>query len=150
MKKSLVLVALLIGTPAMAWDPVGDVTSGKVFSNVAREGGKIIRQGQTDISNGLDRIDPRITQIGRDIDRWRLEFQSSVFTRPALEQWLWASRNSAIGTSMPMPWNIRQALQGWYPDNLLNKARFKVGDGGALNLANNSIRYGGSRSCYID
>jgi Domain of unknown function (DUF4157) len=50
---------------------------------------------------------------------------------------------------MPMPWNIRQALQGWYPDNLLNKARFKVGDGGALNLANNSIRYGGAEAATL-
>jgi hypothetical protein len=66
MKKSLVLVALLIGTPAMAWDPVGDVTSGKVFSNVAREGGKIIdRVRQTSVmdSIGLIRGLPRLVGI---------------------------------------------------------------------------------------
>jgi hypothetical protein len=110
--------------------------------DAGRTGGQIINQGRTDLSNGLNRIDPRLTQIGRDIDRWRLEFQSSVFTGPALEQWLWASRNSAMNGAMPMPPEIMQALQGWYDPGLMNMVRFKVGDGGALNLANNSIRIG--------
>src|SRR5260370_29941116 len=114
----------------------------KAGQDVGREGGKIIDQARTDVGNGLDRIDPRINQIGRDIDSMRLELQSSVFTGPALEQWFWASRNSAMNGAMPVPPYIRQALQGWYDDGLLNMARFKVGDGGELNLANNSIRIG--------
>jgi hypothetical protein len=82
----------------------------------------------------------QLRQVGRDIDRMRLEFQSSVFTGPALEQWLIASRNSAMNGAMVMPPEMRNALQGWYDPALMNKVRFKIGDGGELNLANNAIR----------
>jgi hypothetical protein len=84
----------------------------------------------------------RLRQVGRDIDRMRLEFQSSVFTGPALEQWLNASRNSTISGAMPMPPEMRSALQGWYDDRVMDKVRFKIGDGGELNIANNAIRFG--------
>ena len=47
--------------------------------------------------------------------------------------------------AMPMPPDIRQAIQGLYDDGL-NMVRYKVGDGGALNLANNSIRVGGAEA----
>jgi hypothetical protein len=86
----------------------------------------------------------QLRQVGRDIDRVRLEFQSSVFTGPALEQWLNASRNSAMNGAMVMPAEMRSALQGWYDPRLMDKVRFKIGDGGELNLGNNAIRYGGS------
>lgn len=149
---SLLIVAsslsLSASTPAAAcggpWDVACNVgkTIEKAGQDVGREGGRIINQGRTDLSNGLDRIDPRITQMGRDVDRMRLEFQSSVFSGPALEQWLIASRNSSMNGAMPIPPGIRQALQGWYDDGLMNMVRFKVGDGGELNLANNSMRFG--------
>ncbi|KYK44889.1 hypothetical protein A1D31_11775 [Bradyrhizobium liaoningense] len=48
--------------------------------------------------------------------------------------------------AMPMPPHVRQNLQGWYDEGLMNLVRFKVGDGGALNLANNSIRLGDARA----
>ena len=59
-----------------------------------------------------------------------------------LEQWLIASRNSAIGTSQPIPPQIRQALTGYIEDEIMNRARFKVGDNGILNLAGLTIAYG--------
>lgn len=145
----IIAFATLIWVPPAAscggpWDVACNVgkTIEKAGQDVGREGGRIIDQGRTDLSNGLNRIDPRITQIGRDIDRMRLEFQSSVFTGPALEQWIIQSRNNAMNGAIPMPPIIRQALQGWYSDDLMNLVRFKVGDGGELNLANNSMRFG--------
>jgi hypothetical protein len=63
---------------------------------------------------------------------------------PILEQWLIASRNSAIGTSQPIPPQIRQALTGYIEEDILNRARFKVGDNGILNLAGLTIAYGDS------
>lgn len=141
----LVFYCALLSTAA-AWDPVGDVKKGKVFSNIGRETGRITDQARTDVSNGLNRIDPRITQMGRDFDRARLEFQTSVFSGPALEQWFVASRNSAVANAMPMPPFIRQALTGWFDASLFDLVRFKVGDGGALNLANNSIRVGSAEA----
>lgn len=61
---------------------------------------------------------------------------------PILEQWLIGSRNSAIGTSQPIPPQIRQALTGYIENDILNRARFKVGDNGILNLAGLTIAYG--------
>jgi hypothetical protein len=42
--------------------------------------------------------------------------------------------------AMPMRAEMRQALQGWYNPALIDKVRFKIGDGGEFNLANNAIR----------
>jgi hypothetical protein len=106
------------------------------------QGQKIVHQAAKDIKNGANTAVETVKQTGRDIDRFRLELQSSVITGPALEQWFIASRNSAMNGSMPITAEMRNALSGWYPPGLLNKVRFKVGDGGALNLGNNSIRVG--------
>jgi hypothetical protein len=70
---------------------------GEGARNLQREWDK----SRTDLSNGLNRIDPRITQFGRDIDAARLKFQSEVFTGNLLEQWIIASRNNAINGAMP-------------------------------------------------
>lgn len=99
-------------------------------------------QARTDLSNGLNRIDPRITQMSRDFDALRLKFQSEVFTGPALEQWLNASRDTARRNAQPVPQDVREVLRGWYPDDLFNNVRWKIGDGGAVNLANNALNYG--------
>jgi hypothetical protein len=61
---------------------------------------------------------------------------------PILEAWLIGSRNTSIGTSGPIPPSIRQALSGYIEDDVMNRARFKVGDNGILNLAGLSIAYG--------
>lgn len=131
---------LMLLDQAFAWDPARDISRG--LSNLGRETGRILGQARTDIGNGMDRIDPRLRQGLRDIDRARLELQSSVFTGPALEQWLIRSRNDALHGAMPVPPHIRQGLMGWFSEDILGRARYKIGDGGALNLANNSIRIG--------
>jgi hypothetical protein len=84
----------------------------------------------------------QLKQVGRDIDQMRLKFLASVISGPALEQWLKASRDTAVNGAMAMPPQMRQALQGWYAPALMDKVRFKMGDGGDLNLANNAIRFG--------
>ncbi|SFV19986.1 hypothetical protein SAMN05192541_1981 [Bradyrhizobium arachidis] len=126
---SIVVLSLVTCTPALScggpWDVACNVgkTLEKAGQDVGRETGRTFNQARTDLSNGLDRIDPRITQFGRDIDRMRLEFQSSVFTGPALEQWIIQSRNDATNGAMPMPPEIRQSLQGWYDDGLMVRIR---------------------------
>lgn len=53
----------------------------------------------------------------------------------ALQQWIQASRDSAVGSSMPVPPHIRQQLAGYISDDALNRARYKIGDAGFANLA---------------
>jgi hypothetical protein len=107
--------------------------------------GKIGGQWDTtrqDIHNGLDRINPQINQSLRDFDRARIAFQSQVFTGPALEQWLIQSRNDAMNGAIPMPDNIKLAMNGWYLPQQMANVYYKIGDGGALNLGNAATRYG--------
>ncbi len=107
--------------------------------------GKIGGQWDTtrqDIHNGLDHVNPQINRSLSDLDRARLNFQSQVFTGPALEQWLIQSRNDAMNGSMPMPDQIKQAMNGWYTPQQMANVHYKIGDGGALNLGNWATRYG--------
>ncbi len=53
-----------------------------------------------------------------------------------LEQWINASRDTAINGAMPVPYNIRQQLTGYASENSMNRARYKIGDNGFFNLAN--------------
>jgi hypothetical protein len=58
----------------------------------------------------------------------------------ALAAWINGSRNTAINTSQPIPPQIRQALTGYIANNVMDRARFKVGDNGILNLAGLTVR----------
>lgn len=118
----------------------------KAGQDVGREAPEIVDQARTDTRNFFDRIDPRITQFGRDFDRVRLEFRASVYDGPALEQWLRRSRESSINGAMHVPIYVRDGLRGWCSDALMNSARYRIGDGGELNLANNSIRFGSANA----
>lgn len=55
----------------------------------------------------------------------------------ALEQWFYASRNTAFKGARPIPPEIRQALinAGFTDQDAMNRARYKIQDNGALNLA---------------
>lgn len=110
---------------ANAWDPAGDLLNpGRIIDNVGRE----------------------MDNAGRQLDRSRLEAQVQAGA-PIFERWLHQSRNNASsGGTSSIPPQIRQQLQGFYDDNLLNRVRFKVGDGGVFNLAALSIQYGGAKA----
>ncbi|MCP1768648.1 eCIS core domain-containing protein [Bradyrhizobium japonicum] len=65
---------------------------------------------------------------------------AGVTNGPQLAEWFQRSRDSAYPSSQPIPPDIRQFLQQWYSPAILNLARFKVGDGGAINLAGTLLR----------
>ncbi|MCF4124325.1 eCIS core domain-containing protein [Methylobacterium sp. SyP6R] len=62
---------------------------------------------------------------------------------PTLAGLIQASRNDAISAGVsPIPPNIRNALSGFFPDDIINTVRFRVGLGNDLLLASNAFRYG--------
>jgi hypothetical protein len=72
-----------------------------------------------------------------------LRLEASVETNaPTLAAWLQQSRNDAIGGAAPIPPHIRRQFAGFYDEDVLSRARYKVGDGGAVNLGNLAITYG--------
>jgi hypothetical protein len=79
--------------------------------------------------------------VGRASEHLKKEFNGQVGGN-ALAIWIQQSHDTAIGTSQPIPPQIRQALTGYIEDDILNRVRFKVGDNGILNLAGLTIAYG--------
>jgi hypothetical protein len=124
--------------PAWGWDPVGDITHpDRIRRNVERETSNAIR----DIPNVPRNVARELDNFGREIDHARLEAQTQAGA-PILAAWLQASRNSALSGAVPIPSEIRAQLQGYYDNDVLNRARFKIGDTGAFNIAGLTIQYG--------
>jgi len=63
------------------------------------------------------------------------ELQADVLTGPMLEKAIVQSRNNAISGSMPIPPYIRQQLTGYATEDSMNRVRYKIGNGGSLNIA---------------
>ena len=67
-------------------------------------------------------------------------------TAPALQAWLQGSRNSAVGASLPVPPHIAQQLRSFYSQDVINTARYKVGDNGVINAARSIMGTNGNVS----
>jgi len=67
-----------------------------------------------------------------------LEPQAAVAGR-ALGEAIRHSRNAAIGQTQPIPANIRERLRDFFSDDVLNRARYKVGDSGIASVARNAL-----------
>lgn len=70
---------------------------------------------------------------------------------PALIELIARSRDDALrGGVQGIPFDIRQNLKGFIPENILNAARYRVQGGGDLTLQVNSIRYGEAQAITLD
>ena len=81
---------------------------------------------------------------GTVIDGATRPFTESAVTvaGAALEQWIVQSRNSAIGSSSPIPPLVRYQLEPFFSREVLDRARWKVGDNGFFNAARAIISNG--------
>jgi Domain of unknown function (DUF4157) len=79
--------------------------------------------------------------VGEGAEHLKKELEAQVGGNP-LAVWLQGSRDTAVGTSSPMPLQIRQALTGYIEEDVMNRARFKIGDNGVINLAGLTLTYG--------
>jgi len=61
---------------------------------------------------------------------------------PVLEAWLMASRNAVFLDAEPVPLAVRTALAGTVPQDVLDRARYKVGYSDSLNLGHVAMNYG--------
>lgn len=86
----------------------------------------------------LPKVGGEVGRVGEQIKR-----ETNAETQgPILAAWIQGSRDTAVGTSKPIPRHIRNQLTGYIREDVLNKAKYKVGDNGILNLAGLSIAYG--------
>lgn len=80
-------------------------------------------------------VERTVDEASREADRLRLEAMANM-SAPALSAWLVQSRNDAVqGGVFPIPNHIRKQFAGFYDEDVLNRARYKIGDTGAFNLA---------------
>lgn len=79
--------------------------------------------------------------VGAATEHIKKETQAQLAGNP-LQVWIQQSRNSAIGTSMPVPPDVRRYLTGYIENDVMNRARYKIGDNGILNAANLTFKYG--------
>lgn len=123
------IVVSLGAPPAIACGGIFDVACN--LSNGGLSPGNIGEQ----LGQAGEDIGSTVDKAGQDVADALNELQANLLTGPALEQAIIASYNSAIGTSMPIAQDMRSALTGYASESSLNRARFKIGDNGFLNLA---------------
>lgn len=69
----------------------------------------------------------------------------------ALQNLILQSRDDAIAEGVrPIPPAIRKDLLGFYPAELLDRVRYRVGGGGDLSLQSNAMRYGDAAAITLD
>ena len=80
-----------------------------------------------------------LRDIGKDIDRRRRGAMAHA-AAPALANWIRVSRNNAVSAGTdPIPDEIYDHLRNYFPSDVLNAVRYRVGQGHFLNLANSSF-----------
>jgi hypothetical protein len=72
--------------------------------------------------------------VGDAAEHLKNEFNAQLGGNP-LAVWLQQSHDTAVGTAMSVPPQIRAQLSGYILEDVMNRARFKVGDNGAINAA---------------
>lgn len=144
MKSVFVAIAVCVLMPSLSygWDPIGDLKNpGRIIDNARRETENVIQE----LPKIPDNIRREAENFGSEIDRIRREAMA-VASAPALAQWLQTSRDTARGGAQPIPHHIREAMTGFFDQDILNRTAYKIGDGGVINLANLSINYGDARA----
>ena len=63
---------------------------------------------------------------------------------PVIATWLQGSRETAYPASQPIPPHVRAKLTGFVPEDVLNRARYKVDDNGVINAASNILKINSS------
>lgn len=72
--------------------------------------------------------------------QFHLELEGGVSTAGrTLAEAIRHSRNSMIGQTKPLPPEVREKLKDFFPNSVLDRARFKIGDDGAFNVARNTL-----------
>lgn len=70
---------------------------------------------------------------------------------PLLANWIRESRDAALTEGVePVPRTIRDALRGYVPDAVLEKARWRAGGGGGLSLQQSLFRIGDYEAVTLD
>lgn len=147
----VLLVTLILGANiAFACGGIFDVAcnlqhGGMSPDNIRRQAEKAAQDAAETARKAAQDTANSAAKAGQDVANAINELQASVLSGPALEQAIIASRDTAINGAMPIPPHIRQQLIGYVSEDSLNRARYKIGDNGFVNLAR-LLEQGGTAS----
>ncbi|NKJ38734.1 DUF4157 domain-containing protein [Rhizobium sp. SG570] len=79
--------------------------------------------------------------VGRGAEHLKNELKGQI-GGPVLAPYIQQSRNDAMNGAMPIPPYVRQRLTGYASEDSMNRARYKIGDNGALNLGHLTMQMG--------
>lgn len=80
----------------------------------------------------------------------RTDIAIGTLTGPTLAKWIKESRNSARNGAQPIPPEMRELVEGYAPDKVLDRARYRIGDNGIVNLARASEHIGDAAAVTLD
>jgi hypothetical protein len=139
----------LFGGSNSIFNNPGQITGGRnsVINNPGQitGGPNSVINNPGQITGGPNSVINNPGQVTQGIANALNELQASLLTGPTLERAIVESRNTAINGSMPIPPGVRRAMTGYISEDALNRARFKIGDNGFINLAH-LIEQGGRAS----
>lgn len=70
---------------------------------------------------------------------------------PVLSNWITASHDAAVAQGVePIPAAVREALTGYVPTEILERARWRVGGGDETSLQYNIVQFGDVRAVTLD
>lgn len=143
----LLCSAMLFPTSAMSGGLLGDAVEGLCGGCGA---GKALDDAHREIKKQVPPYGRAEEGISGGVRKGFEELNGEV-DGPILAEWIRASRNDVINAgARPIPPAIYNALQGYFPDSLLQKVRFRAGWGNEVALPVLSFRFGDAAAITLD
>lgn len=135
---ALAATAISLATPAQAGGLVGDVFRAVGLKSV----GDSLDNAHRDLKKKVPIYGHAEETISGAVRHTGRQFRGEVGGR-VIEQWIYASRSDARHAGVrPIPADIKRRLRGFFPDGLLNRVRYRIGQGNDLGLPASSFRFG--------
>lgn len=143
----IVLVGCLAMMAVMTAQPA---SSGGVFGDIVNLIAPGLGTDLDDAHRDLKERLPIYREVTKGIDHLSGEARVEVLG-PILKEMIIASREDALkaGTS-PIPSHVFDHLRIYFPDKLLQRVRYRVGQGHELSLQANSFRFGDASAIALD
>ena len=135
---NLIAVAAVIGlTPAKSQDGL----LGWAICRFNCDAGRAADRGWEGVRDALQ-LGHAEREVSRPVRRIVGELSREV-NGPLVAEWIRASKRDAIAAGVePIPWTIRDRLEGYFPSSLLDRVRFRIGIGNEFALPANVFRSG--------
>lgn len=150
-----VTTAIILASACAAFYPTAAVAGGLLGDIVrAIPGGKAAGDALDETSRRVKEAVPPykvIEEGGSSVVRKTVEELKGETAGPTLAAWITASKGNVINAGVgPIPQQIREALTGFFPEDVLNSVRYRSGWGNEVALPALSFRFGDAAAVTLD